>query len=340
MRRANGAGSVYRLSGKRHKPWAARITTGWKDNGQPVYRFIGYYQTKREAQEALTQYLYSPEKPKTMTVKEAWEGWKDTFTGAKGTVVGYTSAYKKMGRIQNTNVAALTLEMIQEVVNQPPGTYATGSACKKTLSAIITYAIANECCPSGKLKLLEFVKLPERPKAVREAFTDEEIYTCIHQLDLLPTILIFTGMRRQELLDLRPEDIDLEGQTINVRKSKTSNGIRIIPIPTRLVPWIQQWKESGAMGHSKTWVLDRYWTSEICRRHTPHECRHTYISLLQRAEIDERIVKSLCGHSGGLTLDTYTHYRHEEMLKVVDKAFESYLPIQTVQGTFTHDLVA
>lgn len=32
MRLPNGYGSIHKLSGKRHRPWAVRITTQWNDN--------------------------------------------------------------------------------------------------------------------------------------------------------------------------------------------------------------------------------------------------------------------------------------------------------------------
>lgn len=34
MKNENGAGSVYKLSGKRRKPWAAAITTGYENGKQ------------------------------------------------------------------------------------------------------------------------------------------------------------------------------------------------------------------------------------------------------------------------------------------------------------------
>ena len=45
MKLPNGYGSVYKLSGKRRNPYAARITVGWKDDFEkqksyPVYYFI------------------------------------------------------------------------------------------------------------------------------------------------------------------------------------------------------------------------------------------------------------------------------------------------------------
>ena len=61
MKLPNGFGSVYKLSGKRRKPWCARKTIGWtfdeeRQKSFPVYVFIGYYQSRSEALLALTDY--------------------------------------------------------------------------------------------------------------------------------------------------------------------------------------------------------------------------------------------------------------------------------------------
>lgn len=44
MRNANGFGSVYKLSGKRRKPWIARKTKGWAidEESEVVYLFMYY----------------------------------------------------------------------------------------------------------------------------------------------------------------------------------------------------------------------------------------------------------------------------------------------------------
>ena len=80
MRLPNSFGSVYKLSGKRRKPWAARKTVGWKtieDTMQchPVYAFIGYYATRAEALQALTAYNENPYdlKADTITFKEVYQ---------------------------------------------------------------------------------------------------------------------------------------------------------------------------------------------------------------------------------------------------------------------------
>ena len=65
MKRANGDGSVYKLGGKRRKPWAARVTIGWNldpNTGQlrQVYQSIGTFATRPEAETALNNFLQNP----------------------------------------------------------------------------------------------------------------------------------------------------------------------------------------------------------------------------------------------------------------------------------------
>ena len=56
MRRANGEGPIFKLSGKHRKPWAVRITIGYDDNGKQIYKYVGYYPIKTEAKVAMIEY--------------------------------------------------------------------------------------------------------------------------------------------------------------------------------------------------------------------------------------------------------------------------------------------
>ena len=60
MRRANGEGSIFKLSGKRRKPYAVRITVDYTDEGKQLYKYVGYYSTKTEAKNAMREYLVNP----------------------------------------------------------------------------------------------------------------------------------------------------------------------------------------------------------------------------------------------------------------------------------------
>lgn len=52
MKLANGMGSVYKLSGRRRKPWVARKTKGWDidektGKTKQLYMTIGYFPTRQ-----------------------------------------------------------------------------------------------------------------------------------------------------------------------------------------------------------------------------------------------------------------------------------------------------
>ena len=55
MKRANGTGSIVRLSGRRRRPWAVRISCRGED-GRTVQRLISYHARASDAQDALEDY--------------------------------------------------------------------------------------------------------------------------------------------------------------------------------------------------------------------------------------------------------------------------------------------
>lgn len=61
MRNPNGFGSVSKMSGKRCKSQRTVITTGYGiETGKQKRSTIGYFETKKEAMEALVEYNQNP----------------------------------------------------------------------------------------------------------------------------------------------------------------------------------------------------------------------------------------------------------------------------------------
>lgn len=84
MKLPNSYGSVYKLSGKRRNPWAARKTVGWKQipekkKSYPIYQFVGYYSTRAEALQALAAFNEDPYDLHldTITFAEVYEKWSE-----------------------------------------------------------------------------------------------------------------------------------------------------------------------------------------------------------------------------------------------------------------------
>ena len=54
--------------------------------------------------------------------------------------------------------------------------------------------------------------------------------------------------------------------------------------------------------------------------HRPHDCRHTCVSLLAEAGVDERMIKKIVGHKvQGVTQQVYTHFEIEALIDAIDK---------------------
>ena len=60
MRLPNGYGSITKLSGKRRKPYAVKVTKEWTDDGKQVQKYLGYYESRAKAIKALADYNEHP----------------------------------------------------------------------------------------------------------------------------------------------------------------------------------------------------------------------------------------------------------------------------------------
>ena len=141
MRRGNGDGSIFKLSGKRRKPYAVRITIGWDESGKQKYKYIGYYTNKKEAKQALTDYLAHPKKIRLekQTLGNIFQSMLDKSNFTEGTKKQYISGYKKIESLANYKIDEIKLEDIEDLmISETPNTQAR---IKKTLSNCYKYAM-------------------------------------------------------------------------------------------------------------------------------------------------------------------------------------------------------
>ena len=82
MKSPNGYGSVYKLSGKRRKPYGVRITSGWEfdpitQKQKQKFSIIGYAATKKEGLQMLAEYHMNPfdVSASKATFQEVYDRW-------------------------------------------------------------------------------------------------------------------------------------------------------------------------------------------------------------------------------------------------------------------------
>lgn len=114
----NGFGSVYKLSGNRRKPWAARKTVGWKDSGQPIYAFVGYYSSRTEALTALSDFNKDPYDLQigTITFEQLYTRWSDEHFKkiSHSGVISYSSVHRYCDAISSMRVVDIKLDHLQK----------------------------------------------------------------------------------------------------------------------------------------------------------------------------------------------------------------------------------
>ena len=312
MKNPNGYGSVYKKSGNRRRPWVARKTAGWNEKGQPIYNYIGYYATKREAIEGLALYNAKPYDTRA-TFGECAKRWYEQAEHqmSESTRRITIAQMKRCAPLNNKKIAEIKLADMQPIVSAV--SKSVGKQVKAYLSKVFDYAVRNEIITADRHQNVSYIKLSDNEGNTieRKVFSREEIERVS---DPLVLILLYTGLRVGELLDLRPEDIHLEERWLYVRKAKTPSGIRVVPIAERIVPCFSSLPADITYERFKRHFRNAY------NGHLPHDTRHTFISLCADNHIDERVTKAIVGHAGsGITETVYTHIDLSVLLEAVNR---------------------
>ena len=169
-------------------------------------------------------------------------------------------------------------------------------------------------------------------------FTREEIQTLWQNVDSVPyadtvLILIYTGWRISELLSMHTENVSLTEWTMTGGVKTAAGKNRIVPIHSGIRHLVQRYhlpdnlffisNPDNSRAMTKTFyykLFDAALTKcQITTKHTPHDCRHTFTSLLDSAGANDVCIDRLVGHaSKTLTKRTYTHKDIEELRTAVE----------------------
>lgn len=350
MKLPNQYGSVYKLSGKRRKPWVARKTVGWKQipekqKSYPIYEFIGFYATKTEALQALANYNSDPYDLhfNTITFEEVYDRWSDIHFEkvSASNVNGYKAAFNTCKDLWNMKFQEIKLDHLQKVVDDSGKNTPTLKKIKIMFGLMYDYAVVHEIVSQDKREMVRYVDIskPGNPNAYdRKPFTKKAIKTLwdAHESNIYLSVvlmLIYTGVRIGEMLDLEKKDVHLDERWFYVKESKTDAGIREVPIAEKIVPFFEYWMQQDCdhlicTPDQKPFeyrnYYDSYWTPLMkdlsLSKYTPHCTRHTCVSLLTEAGVDERIIQKIVGHKGqNVTQVVYTHLELPIKLEAINK---------------------
>lgn len=342
MKLPNGYGSVYKLSGNRRRPYAARLTVDFKENGQANYTYLGYFATKEEALNCLAKYNQSPYDLKNdFTFREVFEMMLQDkekkvkhFQGVKET---YELALRLIGSIADKKIVELRPANFQLIVDSKIKTETHAMRVRTLIGETMKFAVKREIVPpdrEGFARALDFSACTEGEKIERILYTKEEINILWQHKDneiaRLLLILLYTGCRIGELLNAKYSDVNVQEHYFSIKDAKTKAGIRDIAIPSDLRPFLEHFEKDDnyiietcrnaqRVRSALEIKVKRQLPQWNIQMHTFHDTRHTFITELTVKGVDERIIQQMVGHKAlNVTREVYTHCPLSKKLEVVE----------------------
>lgn len=339
MKNPNGYGSVFKLSGKRRRPWAVRITTGWTDDGKQLVEYLGYYETRQKAMLGLAEYNNNPYDLSAgkITFKEVYERFKkEKFPKtSKTNQIGYQMAFNRSKMPHDMKFVDIRKAHMQSVIDNCNKSHGILRKIKVLFNQMYKHALENDLAQKDYSR---FVELPKnKDKSTRKPFTMDEINLLWDNIDRFDDIdavliMIYSGLRPGELVEIKNENIYLDKRYFRGGFKTDAGTNRVIPIHKKIHRLIENRMDpkneylitnfEGNKLSYYTFYHERFKKimEQLELDHRPHDCRHTFATLMDNAGANKLSIKRIMGHAAkDITDKVYTHKDIEQLLIAIDK---------------------
>lgn len=351
----NGYGTIYKMSGKRSKPYRAMKTDKWiidpvTGKSKQIRSTIGYYQSREDAMIALANYNENPYdiKADSITFSEVYEKWSENYfptLSNPSSVRTVTAAYAYCNGLYDMRMKDIKVSHLEGTILNAQVGDSTKSRIKSLFNMMYKYAVAHDIVEKDYASVMFANGSPIKRSRTKEVmpFSQEEIFLLWNNLDNIAfadmiLIGIYSGWRPQELAILKVADIDLEAGTMLGGLKTDAGKNRIVPIHPLIKPLIEKrMKEAtvmqseflfndanGQQGTHMTYDKYRKRFEKVMKylklTHSPHETRHTFITKAKACDVDEYILKLIVGHSiDDITEKVYTHRTIDQLRAEMEK---------------------
>ena len=328
--------------------------------GKRRQQWISVKGTRKDAEQRLTELLAQVDgggfvKPAKATVGEFLGQWLDTYAASQ-VRPNTLESYKQRGKHLIAGLGHISLNGLRPEHLQ--GYYASKSDSLSGGTLIKHHNLIREALSHAvKWGLLarniaEAVDAPRASRREMQALTSEQVHYLLDSCRDTPWYpmihtLIWTGLRRSELLGLRWKDVELDLASLRVvqvlhqlnsgtyifQEPKTAKGRRAVALSPTSCVLLRAHREHGeadtellgkpltgsslVFGHAdgtpRAPATLTHAFSKLAKRAgligvRLHDLRHTHASLLLQQSVHPKVVSERLGHANiQITLDTYSH---------------------------------
>ena len=182
---------------------------------------------------------------------------------------------------------------------------------------------------------VEKIHRPRREKILPNVLSKEEVKIILEahsniKHKVMLSLVYSCGLRRSELLHLKPNDIDSKRNIVIIRQAKGKKD-RITPLSSKILEMLRAyyvaykpniWLFEGQSGgqyseQSLQHVLKQALVkTKIKKPVTLHWLRHSYATHLLESGTDLRYIQELLGHNSSKTTEIYTHVSTKNLQQI------------------------
>ena len=343
--RGNGQGTVYRLpNGK----WIAVKTKMFVTPDGKLHRktvSCSRYRTKKEAVEALPVLGQRRATARKSTFSAVYEAWLPTHKADKSTINCYKAAYKHFADVYPIDLCDLTIDDLQECIDECPRGTRTKQNMKTLVGLIYKYAIPRNL---ATLNMSDYITVRSQDIVLKEGLPADALAEIVKAVGKIPgadyvTAQCYLGFRPSEFLALDVKDYNRKERAFTGGAKTDAGTDRVVTVSPKIQPIIDDLTRDklagpvfcaadGSAMDIKTYRALFYDVLEKCgidnpvevingverHRYTPHSCRHTFATLMKRVAGADKDKLELIGHTSTEMLRHYQDVAFEDLRRITD----------------------
>ncbi|MGN0407349.1 MAG: tyrosine-type recombinase/integrase [Bacteroides sp.] len=247
----------------------------------------------------------------------------------------YHMAYNYCVPLVDVPIINIKSQQLKDIVEECDRGSSTKKMIKTLMLGVFDYAVENDIVAKNYASFIDieasdptFDRVPFSPAEIQRLWDNADKDDCKIML-----ILLYSGMRVNELLKMPRDMCDIDNRIFHVLKAKTAAGIRDIPIHSAIYPIVCDfYKRNGSMlttsSTGSKFAYNNFVTRNLQKMnntlfettHRFHDTRHTFITRAHEVRMDELCLKKICGHTAkDITSRVYTHISTEELAREIEK---------------------